>query len=253
MNIRKNYFRCMAVVMMMVACAIPAYKSSAADVETANVQQVAEQTVVNEQTDAQQTVTNQEQLQVALANVTAEQAGRQLVFIGDSRTVGMNTAIGKDGNLWSAKVGMGLSWMKSTGVPAVESKITANSDVVILMGVNDVRSLSYTDKYIKYINEKADAWTALGANVYYVSVNPITFESSAYPGISNDLIAKWNDKMQKGLNENVKYIDTYSQVLGQLNSNDGMHYNKSSYKKIYSLIQQGIINDKLTTEYNVMI
>ncbi|SDB30538.1 Lysophospholipase L1 [Pseudobutyrivibrio sp. YE44] len=280
MRIRKMIAQSTALALLLLICVYPSHNTAAAEYDTVveqeqslSQQQMAEQdqvllqqqttdqTQVTQSTDnttgtvqgVKPEVSTQEQLQVALANVAAEQSSRQLVFIGDSRTVGMNSAIGKDGNLWSAKVGMGLSWMKSTGVPAVEGQINANSDVVILMGVNDVRSLSYTEKYIKYINEKAATWTALGANVYYVSVNPITFESASYPGISNSLIEKWNARMQQGLSENVKYIDTYSQTVGKLSSKDGMHYNKSSYKTIYTLIQQGIISDKLYKEYNVLV
>ena len=126
----------------------------------------------------------------------------------------------------------------------MEASINENSDVVILMGVNDVRSLSVTDKYVSYINDKAAAWTALGANVYYVSVNPMAFETKSYPGITNTLIENWNTRMQQGLSENVHYIDTYSQVLGNVSSKDGIHYNKSTYKTIYNLINQGIILDK---------
>ncbi len=260
MKIKKKFVQSTAIALMVLACAYPRVKTDAAEMDN-DVQQeqsaYQQQMLIQEQELLQQNakpeVVSKEQLQVARANVSAQQSGRQLVFIGDSRTVGMNNAIGNDGNLWSAKVGMGLSWMKKTGVPAVESQITANSDVVILMGVNDVRSLSYTDKYIKYINEKAATWTALGANVYYVSVNPITFESASYPGISNSLIEKWNSKMQNGLSENVNYIDTYSQTVGKLSSKDGMHYNNNSYKTIYSLIKDGIITDKLYEQYNVQV
>lgn len=179
-----------------------------------------------------------------LTQVTADQATRQLVMIGDSRTVGMKSAVGKNSNLWSAKVGMGLTWMKSTGVPAVESAINANSDVVIMMGVNDVRSLANTKKYVSYINKKAAEWTALGANVYYVSVNPMVFETENYPGITNSLIESWNSRMQQGLSSDVTYLDTYSQVTGRLSSKDGIHYTNKSYKLIYSLVNQQIIEKK---------
>jgi hypothetical protein len=191
------------------------------------------------------------QYEQELAAVTAEQASRQIIFIGDSRTVGMNNAIGNDGNIWSAKVGMGYSWMKNTGVPQVEASINANTDVVILMGVNDVRSLSYTNKYVSYLNDKAATWKALGANIYYVSVNPMVFETSSYPGITNAVIESWNTRMQQGLSADITYIDTYTQVLGQLSSKDGIHYNNSSYKTIYALINQEIILDKVEKEYNV--
>ena len=183
------------------------------------------------------------------AEVSMAQATRQLVFIGDSRTVGMKSAVGKDGNIWSAKIGMGYSWMKSTGVPQVEASINSNTDVVILMGVNDVRSLSYTSKYASYINEKAATWTALGASVYYVSVNPMAFETSSYPGITNSVIESWNSKMKSGLSANVTYIDTYSQVLGKVSSSDGIHYSRGTYKTIYSLIGQSILSDKTEKAY----
>ena len=189
----------------------------------------------------------------AAADVVAKQATRQTVFIGDSRTVGMKSAVGNDGNLWSAKVGMGYSWMKNTGVPQVEANINANTDVVILMGVNDVRSLSYTNKYVSYLNDKAATWTALGANVYYVSVNPMAFETSSYPGITNSLIESWNTRMKQGLSANITYIDTYSKVLGQVSSSDGIHYSRSSYKTIYALINQSIIEDKTAKEYAVLL
>ena len=253
MSKNKRYLRCVAIVMLFAICAIPAKYSKAEEItQTFNVP-AQESLVQNSETE--QITTDQQAdaaLQQRIAQVTEAQQTRQLVIIGDSRTVGMKSAVGKNNNLWSAKVGMGLSWMKSTGVPAVEASINANTDVVILMGVNDVRNLSYTSKYISYINKKAAAWKALGANVYYVSVNPMVFETKSYPDITNSLIESWNTKMQDGLSEDINYIDTYSQVLGKLSSKDGIHYNKSSYKLIYSLINQGIILDKaLDEEYEI--
>lgn len=232
MSSKKRNLRTVVVVMFLSLCLMPSYKIQAEEITEPIEQQEAQQEEIL--------------LQQQIAQVTAEQAMRQLVIIGDSRTVGMKSAVGKNANVWSAKVGMGLSWMKKTGVPAVESAINANTDVVILMGVNDVRSLSYTDKYVSYINEKAAAWTALGANVYYVSVNPMAFETKSYPGITNGLIESWNTRMQQGLSENVNYIDTYTTMLGNVQSKDGIHYNKTTYQTIYTLINQGIINDKVT-------
>ena len=245
---KKRYLRSCAVVLFLGMCIIPTYKSQAEEIASpieAPVQELPVQEIPSQDATVPTEVSvEQITLEQQLAQVTAEQAGRQLVIIGDSRTVGMQSAVGKNANIWSAKVGMGLSWMKKTGVPAVEANINGNTDVVILMGVNDVRSLSCTDKYISYINEKAAAWTALGANVYYVSVNPMAFETKSYPGITNSLIENWNTRMQAGLSEDVHYIDTYSSMLGNCSSKDGIHYSKSTYKTIYTLINQGIILDK---------
>ena len=58
------------------------------------------------------------------------------IFIGDSRTVGMQQTIGSvNGVVWSCKSSMGLSWMKSTGVPNIESQITSGTAVIILMSL----------------------------------------------------------------------------------------------------------------------
>ena len=247
----KRVLRSAGVYVLLVAMLVPC-KVTNAEEATYNVETNVD-TVVEVSAEVQAVVPTEEELQAAVTAVTNEQATRQLVFIGDSRTVGMKNAVGNDGNLWSAKVGMGYSWMKNTGVPAVESNINANSDVVILMGVNDVRSTSYTSKYISYLNEKAATWKSLGANVYYVSVNPMVFETSSYPGISNSIIEAWNARMIQGLSEDITYIDTYSQVLGQLSSRDGIHYSNSSYRTIYALVQQEIIQDKVAKEYNYAI
>ena len=255
----KRYLRSVAIILFLILCINPAKRTDAEEMDgttTITAQSLLQPTsgdyvdsvqVVPQQASAEQT-TDTAEIQRRIAQIAAEQADRQLVIIGDSRTVGMESAVGQNKNIWSAKVGIGLSWMKSTGVPAVEANINSNTDVVILMGVNDVLSPSYTDKYIDYINEKADAWTALGAHVYYVSVNPMAYETRAYPGITNTAIETWNTKMQAGLSKNVRYIDTYTEMLGNVESRDGIHYFNSTYKEIYDLINQDIILDKLEQE-----
>ena len=252
----KKFIKSIAVVLFLSMCVVSKKNTLAEEIQPEQpapvIMQpevpVVEQETIQDVTVAEEQIVGQVdealQKEQILAQVTADQATRQLVMIGDSRTVGMKNAIGKNSNLWSAKVGMGLTWMKSTGVPAVESAINANSDVVIMMGVNDVRSLANTKKYVSYINKKAAEWTALGANVYYVSVNPMVFETENYPGITNSLIESWNSRMQQGLSSDVTYLDTYSQVTGRLSSKDGIHYTNKSYKLIYSLVNQQIIEKK---------
>ena len=61
-----------------------------------------------------------------------------------------------DNEYWSARNSMGYSWMVSTGVPQVEDLIDKDTDVIILMGVNDLGNLY---NYADYINEKAAIYT----------------------------------------------------------------------------------------------
>ena len=88
-------------------------------------------------------------------NETNTQTNQQItktIFVVYSRTVGMELSVADDpSDVWSSKGSMGLSWMKSTGIPNIESEIKSGSAVVILMGVND---LYKKDQYISYLNEK---------------------------------------------------------------------------------------------------
>jgi len=163
-------------------------------------------------------------------------------FIGDSRTVQMYCYLHNDwngstvsrlasglsesnGDVWSSKGGMGLSWMKSTGIPNVEANFKSGTAVIILMGVND---LSNINNYISYLNSKASTWTSNGANVYFVSVNPT---NGSYSHMTNR-INSFNNQI-RSLN-GVKYIDTnsYLNSVG-FTATDGLHYDKATYKKIY--------------------
>ena len=179
---------------------------------------------------------------------------RRVIFIGDSRTVGMYWALSKDqslhevhledknGDIWSAREGMGLAWMKEYGVPPVQEEIGENTAVVILMGVNDIGSRITADDYVDYVNEKAQDWTGKGALVYYTSVNPV--RETLPNGLSNAKIDEWNLKMQEGLSENVQYIDTNSvitQYRGQFDFKDVLHYRDSTNLDVYRVVMTAII------------
>ena len=153
----------------------------------------------------------------------------KLIFIGDSRTVGMHNAVGgKD--TWSCKSGEGLDWMKSTGVPQIEDKIDNKTGIIILMGVNDLYN---ADKYVTYINEQAKKWVAKGAKVYFNSVMPC---KGSYAN-RNVSIQDFNKKLKVKL-KNVKYINSYSYMTKQgFDSPDGLHYNAATYKKVYKYIK----------------
>ena len=164
------------------------------------------------------------------------------IFIGDSRTVGMKSAVASNKNdIWSAKVGEGYTWMKNTGVPAVEDKIGKNSKVVILMGVNDLNS----NAYITYLNSKSKKWVKKGATVYFVSVNPVDEEKARSNGytITNKSIETFNKTMKNGLSSDIKYINTYSKI-NSFGTTDGLHYTNETYKKIYNCIKGKNNSDK---------
>ncbi len=157
---------------------------------------------------------------------------RRTVFIGDSRTVGMEMFCGgASEEYWSAKNSMGYSWMVSTGIPNVEYLIDENTDVVILMGVNDLGNVY---NYIDYINMKAAEWKKLGARTFFVSVTPV--DDSRSPNAKNYRIENFNAYAQENLRD-VYYIDAYSRIRYSFGSPDGIHFNASTYREIYRIIE----------------
>lgn len=170
---------------------------------------------------------------------SAEAENSQAIYIGDSRTVGMSTVIGDDGNIWIAKPGIGYSWMTSTAIPQAEAKMEEGMKVVIMMGVNDVTGNSTVEKYADYLNEKAPEWKEEGVDTYYVSVNPVTAPVSGGK-LTNAKIEEWNESMQSLLCEDIYFIDSYNEVSGNMYASDGLHYDSTSYKMIYSSINSAI-------------
>ena len=157
---------------------------------------------------------------------------RKTVFIGDSRTVGMEMYCGGNpDDYWSAKNSMGYSWMVSTGIPNVEYLIDENTDVVILMGVNDLGNVY---QYIDYINQKAAEWKRLGARTFFVSVTPV--DDGRSPNAKNSRIESFNTYAQENLKD-VYYIDAYSRIRYTFGSPDGIHFDGNTYRDIYQIIQ----------------
>ena len=165
---------------------------------------------------------------------------RRIILVGDSRTEGMYQFVGKQTNvIWSYKSSMGLTWMKSTGIPRIESKIRKNTAVVILMGVNDVLDLWQADNYASYINSKAKTWKSKGAETYYVSLTPVDDTKDKYE--KNKDITAWNTRIKKKLSSNVYYVDIYKKMkTGLETTSDGLHYQKASSVKFYNLVYDAV-------------
>lgn len=186
---------------------------------------------------------------------------RKIIFIGDSRTVAMYWAVtddygsedicktGSDGNLWSCKSGAGLAWMEETGVPQIEDEIQAGDIVVSMMGVNDIAAGQVTaDDYLSYLNERAQSWMKKGANVFYVSVNPV--RTALSNGLTNEMIDSWNKKIQDGITAGVGYIDTNTEIRDHVDYADDLHYENDTSREIYDLILY-CISAGADTEYNL--
>ena len=179
---------------------------------------------------------------------TSTTAVNKVIFVGDSRTVGMyayksgdwssdyskSGAHELDKDVFIAETGKGLDWMKSTGMPAAQKYMGSGSAVVILMGVNDYGN---ADGYISYLKSNASSWTSDGTKVYFSAVGPCSgSKNSLNPSIQN-----FNSKVESNLPSGIKWIDTYSYLTSNgYKTTDGIHYDKDTYNKIYNYIKSAV-------------
>lgn len=197
-------------------------------------------------------------------NVSSE--NRTNIFIGDSIFVEMHNIIGDNGDIYSAKRGEGINWLKEEGLPKVESKIGDNTNIIIGMGINDLFNKCLNNgnvdvdgvinKYERYFNAKIIEWTQKGANVYFTSIGPFDQSKidSSTRKVNNTDAIDFNNKIQSQL-KGMTYIDIYSNILNDMNEknidltrNDGTHYVSLAYVKRYKIIKDNL-NQSYTPVY----
>ena len=158
------------------------------------------------------------------------------IFIGDSRTVGMNNTINIDSidNQWVvAKVGMGYKWLIDEGWVKAKQVMRDNTQVdnwkiICNLGVNDLYDI---DKYVDFYIDNSDDY-----DITFVSVNPTVDEAG---GVQCSQIEEFNDKIVEL--SNIEYIDTYDKLMKTgYDAPDGLHYDNKTYKKIYRIIMDEI-------------
>ena len=164
--------------------------------------------------------------------------GTPYVFVGDSRTVQMQMAVGSSDKAYIAKVGEGYSWFKNTALSQIPSYAGNGSVMIINFGVNDLGNVS---KYISLINSNIDAWTEAGITVYYAAVTPVGDCTT----VSNAQIESFNTRMQTELDPRIKWLDGYSYLTqAGFSTADGLHYNKDTYRSLYSYYMS-VINSEI--------
>jgi len=187
---------------------------------------------------------------------SAESASRTTIFVGDSRTVDFYNALhdtayrsitrNEGTDIWSARWAATYDWLVKTGAPQVESAIGKNTDVVILMGYNDLKTTTNLTKsarhYAKWLNRKATAWGERGATVYYASVTPVGTDRAAITGsaekVTNPRIQRWNSLMQMYLEPQVHYLDLYDRIEHQFYTRtDHTHYAPDTSKVLYNIVK----------------
>lgn len=165
------------------------------------------------------------------AGLPMQQCG--FIYIGDSRCVGLDmiTGFSKDPYKWMvAKTAKGYGWLEDAAaqVDAIE---VSNPQItkwyeIYMFGLNDPGNM---EKYAQWYAQRAP-----GHNVVLVSLNPIKYHGS----ITNEKIALFNQTL---LMTGLPYIDCYSYLwTNGFECSDGVHYTKSTYVTIDSLINSAL-------------
>ncbi len=153
-------------------------------------------------------------------------AAHQVIFVGDSRTVGMGQAEKYDDCLYIGQSGEGYSWFIDSGLDQMDEAIRSHPGcpVVFNLGVNDCDAIdAYIELYHTILAAYADT------NFYFMSVNPVTEDSLLVP---NTDVITFNQKLQSTFPE--QYIDTFSWMSDKgFESVDGVHYSQKQYRKIH--------------------
>ncbi len=168
------------------------------------------------------------------ASVSSSQTSGKVLFVGDSRTVGMKNSVSASSRVsFTAKVSMGYSWLIGTADTTIKAALKKNPSMTVVfgLGVNDLGNIhSYISYYNKLIRSYPDA------EFVFLAVNPITY-SNAY--ISNSKIAAFNKMLKNAFGS--RYLDTNTWMTKNgFSTVDGLHYTTETYKKLYSYIMKNI-------------
>ncbi len=155
-----------------------------------------------------------------------EAEGRLLIWVGDSRTLGMRDAM-KNEDVYIGASGEGYPWLAETGLPQLRDAIARYpaAPVVLNFGVNDYDDMElYLKLYESLTEEYQDT------RFYFLSVNPI--EPTLCKNITNEEIADFNAHLKAAFPDT--YLDSFTYLMAEeVATVDGIHYSEEGYQAIY--------------------
>lgn len=186
-------------------------------------------------------------------------ANRTIVYIGDSRTVGMHATVkntswrvlnDEEGNeVWIAQSGMSYQWFTETGMPeALPYLQKGNCDLVILMGCNDCINPDTAYSYTSYLSDNNIADIADTNRVFFASVGPMGHmgdgSETNYKNLTNDgNVSSFNANLKNSLPNSVIFLDLYTaMVTDGYATVDGVHYDGTTNQYIYQYLTSQLAN-----------
>ena len=148
----------------------------------------------------------------------------QMIFVGDSRVVGMSMA---GGYSYVGKESIGYDWFVSEGVYQMLNQMNTwpDAEVILCFGINDVANIgSYIAEY-QYLEENYP-----NTRFWFMSVNPVNdgMASSCGYFINSDMVLSFNSVLQQAFPD--QYLDVYSYLQSNgYGTSDGVHYDVGTY------------------------
>lgn len=187
---------------------------------------------------------------------------KQVVFVGDSRTVRTEKTLKLSGYSPSAynisfiaSTGMGLSWLKETGYKQLLSKVGNSTSklgkptaIIFNLGINDMSNIS---GYVSYMKSIAPELEKRGCKLYYMSLNPVNNVMAKLGGKKSRpeaTVRAFNAKIKSqlcGKANSYTYINTYDYLMKygfgtdagkegyDVGADDGLHYTSKTTKRIF--------------------
>ena len=171
--------------------------------------------------------------------------GRKSIIVGDSRTLNSYQAganktlttmknkspgtwvnVNSNKEAWFAQWGKGYNWFNDNLTWNIESKLKNNSDLIVLLGINDTGNAK---NYANKLNALANKHAKNGVRIYFVSANPVKGSSAA---------KLFNDSMRKYLKNNVYYINTHDNV--KFTYTDNVHYDARTSRDIMNYVKKHV-------------
>ncbi|MCD7736196.1 MAG: hypothetical protein LUI07_04410 [Lachnospiraceae bacterium] len=158
-----------------------------------------------------------------------------IIWAGDSRTLGMQKALGTHTeDIFIGAAGEGYLWLSETGLAQVREAIAEYPErpVVFNMGVNDYENLyNYMTLYEEVTADYPDTV------FYFLSVNPVDDEAGLY--ITNAEIEDFNSHLANAYPDT--YLDSYTWLMeNNLETLDGIHYSEEDYRRIYVFVKEAL-------------
>lgn len=168
----------------------------------------------------------------------------QIIFVGDSRTIGMQNALKKllpdDDCIFVGKIGEGCAWFLAEGESEMAGAIASYPDapVVLNFGVNDPDQI---DQYLYAYRSMLESFP--DTDFRFLSVNPIQRGKMIENGVSEEAlqlvttanITILNQAIQEAFPD--RYLDSSTMLkTSGFETVDGLHYSRQTYLKIHRYV-----------------